>query len=98
MKSIVRLREEADQELLAAAEWYEQQRPGLGHRFLDEIRSSPDLIADNPLAYPIMHRDTRRALMRRFPFGIYFRLEPAGIVVMAVMHASRHPGRWQHRA
>jgi plasmid stabilization system protein ParE len=97
MKPIVRLREAAEQDLLAAAEWYEQQRPGLGHQFLDEVRSSLNLIAGNPLAYPAVHRGTRRALMRRFPFGIYFQPEVAGVVVTAVMHASRHPGRWQQR-
>lgn len=32
----VRLREEADQDLAAAASWYERQRPGLGHEFLAE--------------------------------------------------------------
>ena len=75
MKATVRLREEAGRDLAAAASWYEQQREGLGHEFLDEAFSAFQLVAELPLTYPIVHRDTRRALMTRFPFGIYFRAE-----------------------
>lgn len=97
MKRIVRLREEADRDLAAAASWYEQQREGLGHEFLDEALSAFRLVADQPLIYPVVHRNTRRALMTRFPFGIYFRVERSQIVVVAVVHGSRHPRRWQRR-
>jgi hypothetical protein len=64
MKHSVRLREEADQDLAAAASWYEQQRGGLGHEFLDEALAMFQSIAEQPLAYPLLHRNTRRALMR----------------------------------
>ena len=33
----VRLRPEAEQDLADAATWYEEQRQGLGHEFLDEV-------------------------------------------------------------
>jgi plasmid stabilization system protein ParE len=35
--------------------------------------------------------------VRRFPFGIYFRVEQQPIVVVAILHGSRHPRRWQRR-
>jgi plasmid stabilization system protein ParE len=97
MNRVVRLREEADRDLTAAASWYEQQRAGLGHEFLDEALATFKLVAEQPLRYPAVHRDTRRALMTRFPFGIYFRIEQSQIVVVAVIHGSRHPHRWQSR-
>jgi plasmid stabilization system protein ParE len=97
MKRTVRLREEADRDLAAAASWYEQQRAGLGHEFLDEALAAFQLVSEQPLTYPVVHRDTRRALMTRFPFGIYFRAEQSQIVVVAVVHGSRHPHRWQSR-
>lgn len=75
MKRNVRLREEADRDLAAAASWYERQREGLGHEFLDEALSAFQLISEQPLTYPVVHRSTRRALMTRFPFGIFFRVE-----------------------
>lgn len=97
MKRTVRLREEADHDLTAAALWYERQRSGLGHEFLDEALSTFKAIAEQPLVCPLVHRNTRRALMHRFPFGVYFRIEDADIVVVAVMHGSRHPRRWRGR-
>lgn len=98
MSRIVRLREEADADLGAAASWYEQQRIDLGHEFLDEALAVFRQIAERPLTYPLVHRNTRRALMARFPFGIYFRVERSHIVVLAVLHGSRHPRHWHRRA
>lgn len=97
MNPTIRLREEADRDLTTAAFWYEQQRVGLGNEFLDEALSTFRLIAEQPLAYPLLRRNTRRALMTRFPFGVYFRVEPSQIVVVAVIHGTRHPRRWQSR-
>jgi toxin ParE1/3/4 len=97
MNRTVRLREEADQDLASAASWYEQQRAGLGHEFLDDALSVFRLVAERPLSYPLVHRNTRRALMTRFPFGIYFRVEQTQIVVVAIIHGSRHPHRWKSR-
>ncbi len=97
MISVIRLRTEAENDIFEAASWYEGQRSGLGHDFLDAIESIFQLIAEHPLQYPVMHRKTRRALLSRFPFGAYFRMEKEDIVVVAVMHASRNPVRWRER-
>lgn len=94
----VRLRPEAELDLADAALWYEEQRPGLGHQFLDEVLSVLSTIAESPLMYPVVHRNTQRALTRRFPFGVYFRVETTAVVVVAVMHGSRNPHRWKSRA
>lgn len=93
----VRLRPEAEQDVADAAGWYEKQREGLGHEFLDEILTMLLSIADNPLMYPNVHRNTRRAIIHRFPFCVYYQLEDATIVVVAVMHGSRSPRRWKNR-
>jgi hypothetical protein len=47
MRRVVRLREEAERDLAAAASWYEQQREGLGHTFLDEAVSTFRLVAEH---------------------------------------------------
>jgi plasmid stabilization system protein ParE len=67
----VRLRPEAEQDLADAAAWYEEQRPGLGRQFLDETQVLLSAIAERPLAYHVVHRATRRALLQRFPFGVF---------------------------
>ena len=93
----LRLRPEAELDLSDAARWYEEQRPGLGHQFLDEVLAIFSKLAETPLLYPVIHRNTRRALIHRFPFGVYYRAETTAIVVVAVMHGSRHPRRWKTR-
>lgn len=93
----VRIRPEAEADLSDAAAWYEEQRPGLGHRFLDEVLAVFSRISEVPLMYPIIHRNMRRAFIRRFPFGVYYQVEDDAIVVIAVMHGSRDPRRWKSR-
>ena len=50
-----------------------------------------------PLAYPRVHGETRRAVVRRFPYAIYFRPVSDEVVVLAVMHGRRLPRRWRSR-
>lgn len=97
MRCAVRLRPEAERDLAAAASWYEQQRAGLGQEFLDEFVVMKDRLSDTPLIWPIVHRSTHRALLNRFPFGVYFRIDGAAVVIVAVMHGSRSPSRWHGR-
>jgi plasmid stabilization system protein ParE len=94
----VRLRPEAEEDLEEAATWYESQRPGLGQQFLDEVLSALANIAEIPLGYAVIYRNTRRVWMRRFPFGIFYQLDSDGAIVIAIIHGSRHPRRWQGRA
>jgi len=97
MKRIVRLRDEAEHDLADAASWYEQQRTGLGHEFLDDVQSVLDRIGEDPLNFPIVHRSARRAVMNRFPFCIYFIAKQTETIVFAVIHGTRHPLRWKGR-
>jgi plasmid stabilization system protein ParE len=93
----VHLRPEAEADLEDAAAWYERQREGLGQDFLDEALSTFENVSENPDIYPVVHRGTHRAVIRRFPFGVYCRAEKDSLVVVAVMHGSRHPRRWKQR-
>ena len=54
--------------------WYEAQRPGLGHEFLAAADALINAIAEHPLRYPVIRRNTRRALLSRFPYAMYFRI------------------------
>jgi plasmid stabilization system protein ParE len=66
-------RPEADEEARSARRWYEEQRSGLGIEFNDAIDRVLDRIASNPLSFPVIYNETRRAVIRRFPYGVYFR-------------------------
>ncbi len=88
----------ARRELDEAGDWYEQERPGLGLEFFGEIERLLSLIAAEPQQFPVVYRDLRKAVARRFPYCIYFREKPRRIVVLAVFHSARNPAIWQQRA
>jgi plasmid stabilization system protein ParE len=50
-------------------------------------------------AFPQVYGETRRALLERFPYGIYFisAILNDEVIVLAVLHGRRHPRRWQSR-
>lgn len=77
--------------------WYEQQRGGLGSEFLKIIDGALIAIQRAPQLHPVIHRNTRRALLPRFPYGIYYRIYPELTVIVACMHGRRNPRRWRSR-
>ena len=90
-------RPEAEAELLDARAWYEAERVGLGAIFTAAVDTTVTSILQNPLAYPRVKSDTRRALVRRFPYALYFRPIGDEIIVLAVMHGRRLPRHWRSR-
>lgn len=88
---------QADIDIEATFHWYENEQSGLGLEFLDELRATYDRIVEGPLKYQELRSGIRRALVRRFPYAVYFAVEGYVIVVLAVLHASRDPAEWQRR-
>ena len=80
-----------------AYRWYESQRSGLGEDFLQEVRTALSALQEHPKRFPVVRRDTRRALLKRFPYGLFYRLYPDQIVLVACMHSRRDPRRWKVR-
>ncbi|MBI2298209.1 MAG: type II toxin-antitoxin system RelE/ParE family toxin [Armatimonadetes bacterium] len=87
----------AEQDVESAVDWYEAQRGGLSHDFLDPLRAAIDRIAEQPLVYQDLRAGVRRVLLRRFPYCVYFAVEGEAVVVLAVLHAGRDPEEWQRR-
>jgi len=46
-----------------------------------------------PEAYAVIQRSTRRVLLPRFPYGLYYRVLEQNVVVVACIHGKRHPRR-----
>ena len=90
-------RRAAEDELQRARDWYARIRAGLAEDFERRVEHALRRVRRNPRAFPCVHGEARRVLLRRFPYGIYFLLEDERIVVLAVFHASRDPIRWQRR-
>lgn len=94
----VRILEDAQLELEDAADYYNQECPGLGYEFADEVFRSIDRITDNPEAWHSLSKRTRRCLTHRFPFAVIYQLREDLILVIAIMHLHRHPDSWKDRA
>jgi toxin ParE1/3/4 len=88
---------EALAELQGAADYYEARQAGLGVRFLDIVDEALERIAQDPLAWAPADEDVRRCLVRVFPFGILYTIEPEYILILAVTHLARKPGYWATR-
>lgn len=97
MKEII-VRPAAAADISDAHAWYEEQRAGLGNEFLTAVDHTLKYISEFPETYRDLHRNTRRALLERFPYGIYYRVYPNVIVIVACMHARRAPRVWQSRS
>ena len=91
------VRPEAEREMAAAFDWYEDRVPGLGSEFLLCVDAVFSAILRSPQQFPRVHRIVRRALTRRFPHEVFFVEADAGVVVLSVFHAKRNPKRWQQR-
>lgn len=97
MKRLI-VRPAAASDIEEASLWYERQRPGLGEEFLSALDAVIQQVKRNPQLFPLIHRDARRALLRRFPYAIYYKDDIETVVVVGCFHAKRHPRKWRSRA
>lgn len=97
MKPALLIRPEAEQDLRAAYAWYERQRPGLGEDFLSCLETALLKIQLHPRQFPMIHREIRRHLVRRFPYAIFYIPRPETISVLAILHCRRDPEAWLER-
>ncbi len=88
---------EAEAELIDAIEFYERRSSGLGRRFLRAFDAAMTEISETPERWRVVKADVRRFVMRRFPYGIDYRVLPDELRVLAVKHHSRHPNYWHSR-
>jgi plasmid stabilization system protein ParE len=88
---------EAEIDLAEAYVWYESRRTGLGEEFLSSIDACMASIRRQPSMYPVVYEAYRRALIRRFPYAVFFEWAEATVVVYAIFHTSRDPEKWRQR-
>jgi plasmid stabilization system protein ParE len=97
MSQPVRFLPEAKDEFDAAADWYDQQQPGLGAAFIANVRAVLTRISANPKLHAAVYQDVRKAVVSRFPYIVLYREDAGEIVVISVFHTARNPATWQSR-
>ena len=82
-------------DIAAAAAWYDSERSGLGQAFLERIDGLLQQVTKAPYQFPTIQPGVRRGLTRRFPYGVYFMVSESRVDVLAVIHLHRHPESWK---
>lgn len=93
-----RLRPSAEADLREASQWYERKRPGLGIELLLELDLLLERVFDSSEQFPEIGFGMRRALLRRFPYAVYFVADAGSVVIVAVLHQRRKLGAWRNRS
>lgn len=82
---------EIARELADARDWYESRSDGLGEEFIRMAYAAFDELQEFPEQHEEIHGPFRRALLRRFPYSIYYHYSANTITVYGVFHSSRDP-------
>jgi hypothetical protein len=98
MKFPVNFRIEAQNDVLETVQWYEDKLPGLGDEFFISFTNEINNVCKTPLLYEIKYKGIRQAIIRKFPYNIFFKItNEKAILVFAVLHMSRNPKVWKRR-
>lgn len=93
----VRFLQDARAEFLAAVRYYDEARPGLGNAFIAEVERAEERIAAFPHSGSPHLEETRRVVLRRFPYDLAYLSDERPIMIVAVAHHRRSPGYWKDR-
>jgi plasmid stabilization system protein ParE len=88
---------EAAEDLEDAYAWYERQRVGLGEDFLSRADACIQSTLRSPEMHRAVHENYRRALVRRFPYAVFYEYVNDTVIVYCVFHTSRDPEKWRQR-
>jgi len=93
----IELHPSAEAEAREARVRYTAIDPAVGDRFMTALDRALARIAEQPDRWPAYVHETRRMLVRRFPFAIIYRVDAERVLVVAVAHQRRRPGYWRRR-
>lgn len=97
MEYTLSITEAAEEDIKQAFLWYEEQKTSLGERFEAKIFKAMAFIQKKPLFKQIRYDDIRIYFLKKFPYGIHYKVSTNQILVVAVFHAARSPLKWLAR-
>ncbi|MGH7192725.1 MAG: type II toxin-antitoxin system RelE/ParE family toxin [Candidatus Saccharimonadales bacterium] len=87
----------AEEDVDLAVRWYEEQRAGVGAQFLQQFRACTKRIANSPEMHAVIAGDYRRAMLRQFPYAVFYEFINDTVTIYAVLHTARDSTVWQSR-
>lgn len=85
------IKQEALEDLQETFDYYEEQRKGLGKRFLDSVEKCMNRLEKNPLHFQIKKKTFREAVVKTFPYLIIFEVIEKEVVVYAIFNSWKNP-------
>ncbi len=93
MPEIVILRR-AQRDWQKATRWYRKQDIGLANRFVERVQTLLDRIAEDPSLGQLIFTEYRFRRVHRFPYVVYYSIHSSHVLIVAIIHERRLPGRW----
>jgi len=87
----------AEVELDEVVTYYNLEKPGLGDDFSAEVEEAIRQVVEHPQRWALILHDKRRYHLKRFPYGLVYKIGSDRIFFLAVMHLKRRPGYWKDR-
>jgi toxin ParE1/3/4 len=83
----------AEMEAAEASLYYEDQKPGLGIDFLDELDAAREHLSEHPQHYSFItdEKILRSIALKRFPYSLIFQIEIDKVIVISVHHEKQKP-------
>ena len=91
----IQIRVLAKEDIQSITDYYDLKASYITDIFLENLYAELDIIANKPELFQEKYRKTRVRYLKKFPFGIHYKIEGGRIVVLAVLHTSRNPKRWR---
>lgn len=88
---------EVERDIGDAYDWYEQRRVGLGEDFLSCVDACLERICRSPEIHAKVYENYRRALVRRFPYAIFYEYADNLVTVYSIFHTAQDPAKWRDR-
>jgi len=74
-----------------AYEWYAQPTIKMGAEYLNDIERTESFLKSNPLIYAKVEGNIRRAVLKRFPYSLFYTVEENTVTVLSCFHQNREP-------
>ena len=97
MSYSITIAETAEDDVRKAYLWYEEHLENLGDRFKKHFSKAVESIRDNPFKTQVRYETTRVFFLKKFPYGLHFRVSGNNILIVAVFHTSLNPHKWKKR-
>jgi len=97
MEYTIDISEAAEDDIRNAFLWYEDKKDGLGVDFQIHMEQAVKSIKDSPLKTQIRYENIRVFFLKKFPYGIHFKVSDKSILIVGVFASKDNPEKWKHR-